>query len=299
MTRNPTAARTSGAPGAPGAHGQPAHIDLVETYFDDNAGDWSDLYRQAQRVNDIVLADRKNTALDHLVRNVPAGGRILDAGCGAGLLSADLLERGFTVHGVDVSQKMLDHAARTFAERGFPSERYELSCTDLLEARLPEASFDGIAALGFLQYQVDEPTALRELKRLLKPGGVLVVTGPNSMRAKLTSFFGFAKTYYAMRRRLAHPLRKAAPVALHPSIQLLHKISTHYYSPGRFRSLLRDAGFRVVACKGHGFSNWAIVGQKLGFRGELALHRFCTRAARVLPIGRWANDIIAVGRTEP
>ena len=282
MTENPTATT------APAE--EPAHIDLVETYFDDNAGDWSDLYRQAQRVNDIVLADRKNTALEYLVRDVPAGGRILDAGCGAGLLSADLLERGYTVHGVDVSQKMLDHAARTFAERGFPAERFELSCTDLLEAGLPEASFDGIAALGFLQYQVDEATALRELKRLLKPGGVLVVTGPNKLKAKLTGFFGLGKAYYARRNPAA---------ALHPSIQLLLKISTHYYSPGRFRSLLRDAGFRVVACKGHGFSNWAIIGPKLGFRGELALHRFCTRAARVLPIGRWANDIIAVGRTEP
>ncbi len=85
------------------------HIDMVETYFDDNAKDWSDLYSKAQRVNDLVLADRRDAAVDSLASAVTPGGLIMDAGCGAGRTSLDLVERGYRIHGIDISHKMLDH----------------------------------------------------------------------------------------------------------------------------------------------------------------------------------------------
>src|SRR5262245_20899468 len=177
-----------------------SHLDLVENYFDQNAGEWSDLYRRVQRVNDIVLADRKNTAVEQLSSRVPAGGRILDAGCGAGLAALDLAKRGYFVHGVDVAAKMLDLARRNLTENGIPANRFELSCGDVAGLGLAAGSFDGVAALGFLQYQPEERLALRELHRLLKPGGVIVITGP--ARTKLSNYFGLSRFYYALRAKL-------------------------------------------------------------------------------------------------
>ncbi len=284
---------------ADGTEGR-SHIELVETYFDTNAQSWSDLYRRAKRVNDLVLADRKTAGLSHLERHLAAGARVLDAGCGAGLLTADLVQRGYFVHGVDVSSKMLEVARRNMKEHDLPADRWELACTDVVSAAFPDGCFDGVAALGFLQYQTDELAALRELHRILRPGGVLVVTGPT--RIKLANWLGLSRYYYALRRRLARLRRSSAPrpaAATAPgldTIALLHRISAHAYSYGRFRGLLREAGFRVVAQRGHGYVNWEIIGRRLGFRGEMFLHRFFTAVARVLPIGRWANDLIFVAR---
>ena len=147
--------------------------------------------------------------------------------------------------------------------------------------------------------QDDEPRALRALYDLLRPGGVIVITGPTDR--KLANWFGLSKYYYALRRRVPRMLRPRPPVRpTQPSAaggeDVLHRISAHAYGYGRFRRLLEDAGFEVLAHKGHGFVNFEIIGRRIGHKGELFLHRFFTAVARVLPIGRWANDLIFVGR---
>jgi len=278
-----------------------SHLDLVGNYFDQNAGEWSDLYRRVQRVNDIVLADRKNAAVEQLALRLPPGGRILDAGCGAGLAALDLARRGFFVHGFDVAPKMLELARKNLTENQIAADRFALSCGDVASATPPASSFDGVAALGFLQYQPDERVALREFHRVLKPGGVIVITGPT--RIKLSNYLGLSRTYYALRSKLrrkpaARPAvaREAAPAGAQASSTraVLRQISPHAYSYGRFQELLDSTGFRVLLRKGHGFVNFEIIGKRLGFRGEMCLHRLFSKLAKVLPIGRFANDIIVV-----
>ena len=146
---------------------EPAHMDLVEAYFDETSQDWSDLYGKATRTNDLVLADRKNASVSHLAKHLKPGSHVLDMGCGAGHTAIDLMELGHTVHGVDISTKMLAHARANFEERGFHVDQYELSAADLFKAELPAEGYDGIAALGFLQYQEDEGGALLALNRTL------------------------------------------------------------------------------------------------------------------------------------
>lgn len=279
-------------------------ISKVESYFDETAQDWSELYDKAKRVNDLVLAARKRVAIEQLSARIPPDSRVLDAGCGAGLASADLLAAGHRILGVDISTKMLGHAKQNFEARGFEAARYELTNTDILEAGLPAESFEGILALGFLQYQSDEHKALQELKRLLKPGGALVITGPTDRR--IANWLGMAKYYHALRRRLSFkkptgeftPEQIQAAREAQASRQLLNEISTHTYDLTRFDRLLTQAGFQVEHKRGHGFVNYAIIGGVIGYSGELFLHRFFTGVSKVLPIGRWANDVIMVA-TKP
>ena len=265
-------------------------IELVEGYFDENADSWSALYSKAQRANDVVLKDRKDSAVAALTKNLPSGSRILDAGCGAGLTSVDLVKQGYRVHAIDISQKMLDLCRENLSKEGCPADAYELARADLDAASFEDEAFDGIAALGFLQYQENEGATLTHLKRILKPGGVLVVTGPTKRR--ISNLLGLAPRYKALRNRLAGRAQATMPV----EHQVLHKISDNYYTPGRFRELLSGAGFEVLDARGHGYANYAILSRRLGFKGEMFLHRNFTRLSRVVPIGRWANDIIAVAR---
>lgn len=99
-----------------------------------------------------------------------AGRRILDAGCGSGPISADLRDRGAVVTGFDASAKMVELARRRLG-----------GGTDLRVADLdrplpyPDGTFDDVVACLVLHYLEDWGPPLAELRRVLTPGGRLIV----------------------------------------------------------------------------------------------------------------------------
>ena len=100
------------------------------------------------------------------------GERVLDVACGTGLVSfriADTVGAGGAVVGTDISGEMVEAARRLAAARGIANARFErLDAEDLA---LDEADFDAaVCGLG-LMYVPDPVKALREMRRLLKPGG--------------------------------------------------------------------------------------------------------------------------------
>jgi SAM-dependent methyltransferase len=99
-----------------------------------------------------------------------AGRRILDAGCGTGPLSAALRDRGATVTGFDSSAKMLELARRRLGPGA------DLHLADLgSPLPFPDGAFDDVIACLVLHYLEDWTAALAELRRVLVPGGRLVV----------------------------------------------------------------------------------------------------------------------------
>jgi len=265
----------------------PERIDLVENYFDQHASYWSNAYQTPQSINDQVLANRNRIAINYVSKHLDPGTTVLDAGCGAGPTTLALLQNGFSVHAVDISQKMLDLCRKNLTRQNIPEERYKLAQADIVEKPLLDASFDGVVALGFLQYQQDENRALATLFKLLKPGGVLVLSGP--VKRKISNYFGLANLYYAALRRLKR-------VEMNEELAILHQISTHYYSVGRFKKLLRQAGFTILEHRGHGFLNFAILHDYTS-RGKHFLHHFFTQLSETMPfIGRFGNDMVVVAK---
>jgi 2-polyprenyl-3-methyl-5-hydroxy-6-metoxy-1,4-benzoquinol methylase len=260
-----------------------AQLNRVKEYFSASAREWQDLYARPQRVNDLVLANRRMLAVEKASARIASGGRILDAGCGAGLVALDLSQRGFFVHGLDVAMPMLELAQRRFRDARVPEERYCFTHGDLQATNLAAASFDGIIALGFLEYQVNESETLRRLHELLVPGGVLIVSGPTKTR--LANYLGLSTKLREKLMDLGLRSRVAGP----------YRIGLHRYGPRRFRALLEGAGFEFVEAQGHGFVEFEGPLRRLSYSGELALHRALSAASRWVGIGRWGNDMIAVG----
>jgi len=99
-----------------------------------------------------------------------AGRRVLDAGCGPGVYSQWLAERGAAVVGVDVSPRMIDHARRRLAERA------EFHVADLGRPLdfLQAGSLDIVLAPLCFDYLRDWRGPLREFHRLLRAGGLLI-----------------------------------------------------------------------------------------------------------------------------
>jgi len=100
-----------------------------------------------------------------------SGKRTLDAGCGYGPFSAAAMARGATVVSVDVGPRLV---ARTMARAGSRG-----LVADVCQLAVRDESFDAVISSEMLEHTKAPARAVRELARVLRPNGVLVLTTPN------------------------------------------------------------------------------------------------------------------------
>lgn len=104
------------------------------------------------------------------------GERVLDIGSGPGFLAREMAREvgpGGAVHGVDVSQDMLAIARRRPPDQGSAPVAFHLA--DVRALPFPDASFDAAVSTQVYEYVDDMPAALAEARRVLRPGGRLLV----------------------------------------------------------------------------------------------------------------------------
>lgn len=99
--------------------------------------------------------------------NIGPAKHVLDIGCGAGHSSELIKTSGATVIGVDAAQGMVEYAKRTF-------DGIDFQVGGLEELSFGDDEFDVVFAANSVQYAADLDTALRELRRVCKPGGSIV-----------------------------------------------------------------------------------------------------------------------------
>jgi SAM-dependent methyltransferase len=111
--------------------------------------------------------------------------KILDVGCGPGTITVDLASRvpQGVVYGIDPSTEVIDKARKHADERGTTNVRLEAGDIFNWESLdgMEEASFDIVHAHQVLQHLQDPLGAMKQMKRLVKPGGVLAVRDCNYM----------------------------------------------------------------------------------------------------------------------
>lgn len=111
----------------------------------------------------------------YLLEDLAPGQDVLDVGCGPGTITVDLAERvpGGKVIGLDRSDDVLAKAADLAVARGVENVEFEVG--DIFELPHADASFDVVHAHQVLQHLGDPVGAMREMRRVLRPGGVLAV----------------------------------------------------------------------------------------------------------------------------
>jgi SAM-dependent methyltransferase len=148
---------------------------VVNAYFRKEASYWADIYER-RGIKEVIHQERLRAALAMVDRSrLPPAARALDVGCGAGLATVGLACRGFAVDALDPVQIMLDATRNRAVETGVDS-RVTTRIGDVHALPFPEESFDLVLALGVLPWlpQVEKP--LREMSRVLRPGGRMIVS---------------------------------------------------------------------------------------------------------------------------
>jgi len=113
---------------------------------------------------------------------------ILDAGCGTGVFTLDILSLGSKVIGIDISLPMLVQAGKKL--KGFP---FPMVLADVLNLPFPENSFDKVVSMTTLEFIEDGKGAVEELFRVTKKGGYIVVGTLNRLSPWASSRIAKAK----------------------------------------------------------------------------------------------------------
>jgi len=149
------------------AHAGAAYWEAV---YDDPGIDGA-IYRLRQR--------RVLEVFDRLA--LPPAARVLELGPGAGHVAVELARRGHRVVCVDPAEAMLRNTEARAAAHGL-GDRVEAVVADAQALPFPDAGFAAVVAVGVLPWLERPAAALREIRRVLVPGGSAVLTSDNRAR---------------------------------------------------------------------------------------------------------------------
>ena len=163
--------------------------------------------------------------LGFLLPYVSSGMSVLDCGCGPGSITlglAEIVAPGQVV-GLDVEPRQLEAAERLAAERSVSNVHFQQG--SVYELPFPDATFDVTVAHFVLEHVSDPARALREIRRVLRPGGVVAIKDP------YYPAFTFRPETVELRRfwELSEKVRR-------------HNGASDRYAPD-LRAYLREAGF--------------------------------------------------------
>jgi len=135
-----------------------------QEFFDRHARQWDDLARTLLPVPEYRR---------RLLELVPEGASVLEIGVGTGGLLTELAARASQVIGVDHSPVMLEEARRRLSAAAVNG--IELRLGEMSHLPLPDASVGCVVANMVLHHAADPPAVLAEIRRVLAPGGILLL----------------------------------------------------------------------------------------------------------------------------
>jgi ubiquinone/menaquinone biosynthesis C-methylase UbiE len=219
---------------------------LVDNLFDDRSSFWRDLYEQKD-VFALIHQRRHVVCVDSFLDlKLPPTAKVLEIGCGAGLTAIRLAQRGYTIEATDTVQAMIDMTAQRAREAGL-SDRVKAQYADVHDLKFGDQSVDALLALGVISWLHDPMRALKEIRRVMKPDGYVIITVNNLYR-------------------LSHLLDPVVFPPLRPVKDMLkgalvaaglkkksEAAQPHFYPFAKFHSMMVESGFEPVKEEKFGF----------------------------------------------
>lgn len=238
-------------------HRQTANQRTIDAHFDRHAPFWNEVYGRPELVT-WLFKRRLEIALSWVDSlDLAAGARILDAGCGAGQASIELARRGFEVESIDSVPAMVELARTNATAAGLVNPPL-VHLGDVHAVDAEPDHYDLVLALGVIPWLHSPAQALREVARVLKPGGYVIVSCDNR--------HGVAVLLDPMRTPALDPVRRTVATALRrlrlrqvPS----HDPRSQHHRRRELDAMIRQAGLRKLAARTHGFGPFSMFNRSL------------------------------------
>jgi SAM-dependent methyltransferase len=133
-----------------------------------------DAYYTLENLSVPQFIDRRLDEIVAAFSRYRATNRLLDIGCGAGSLLQAAARAGWSAEGVEVSRPAVEHVR---------AAGFKAFCGELAEARFPDGHFDVVTASELLEHLPHPGSLIREIARILRPGGLCWATTPHSRGA--------------------------------------------------------------------------------------------------------------------
>lgn len=167
-------------------------VPTIEEEFDL----WGDYHQHRHEMRYDLVADAVR-------RHLPVGGAVLDVGCGSALVADRIADVDATYVGVDFGGHHSAYAAKRLADAGYRLRSTIARC-DGETLPFPDACFDVVVMSEVIEHLMRPERAVWEVARVLKPGGVFVMTTNNAsempLRSPLTHLFAWLEKYLGAHR---------------------------------------------------------------------------------------------------
>jgi len=258
---------------------------IVYSFFDKNDAWQGEAYDILNDYQSRLLRRRRQYSIG-MLEKFPGicRGKALDIGCGAGAYLEKLLKLGFEVTGVDISDGMLAASRKRLSIDCNETDRVHLKLGDIESLPLPDGEFDVVICIGVVGYLFQDDRAQSEIRRVLKPGGHLLLYLSNICSSSNIDFLVRRKI-----KSLLEPDKQEAGSMPLPSYAVELKWAREHqkyfykaYNPWRYERFMAQNGFKLVDAMTFGFEfrllrRLHLVPVRWLDKFELALERFVHR----------------------
>jgi 2-polyprenyl-6-hydroxyphenyl methylase / 3-demethylubiquinone-9 3-methyltransferase len=191
------------------------------------------------------LHDINPLRMEFIQRYAPLEGmKILDVGCGGGILSESLAHAGAHVTGIDLSQQALE-IARAHAQDQHLTITYEVACVEDFSLNAP-SSFDIVTCMELLEHVPDPGSIIKASAKLLQPNGQLFLSTINrNPKAFLFAIVGAEYLLKLLPKGTHHYAKFIKPTELFTMVQaaglsFAHTQGIHYHPVFKNYTLAAD-----------------------------------------------------------
>ena len=204
---------------------------------------------------------------------------VLDAGCGVGRFSQELLRQGFRVHASDASRLVLDAARKNLKKDAGNVLRIHADAENL--SVLPDAMYDAVFAIELLCYVENPEKAMRELARVLKKGGLLFFSVENKFGALTSERFVTENNFMDVFKK--------------NKLAVNNEVYVRYFSQADVRVLIKKAKLGTLCIAGCHYAADGIFGhlaEKADLKNAhsrkrlLDIEKFCRKNKSLEPFAR-------------
>jgi len=251
---------------------------LVQQHFLATLPYWEDIYAE-RTVYARIYQERARRAISCADSvGLSSGAHVLEIGCGPGVITTALARSGATVWAIDSLREMVERT-KALAHQAGVGSRVFAQVGHVDNVPFPDATFDLVVLIGVSEWLVSLAQPLREIFRVLKPGGRLVISADNNWPLHQILDPVFNPALKPLKSRVGRLLQAAGWRTRRPRF--------HAYSLRDFDHELASAGFDRIAGQTLGFGPFTfctrlLLNEQVGWRVHLRLQELADKGVPLL-----------------